>query len=212
VTPGVQAFPDERSTARESPESDPRRLIAEAAARVISRGGLEDATLRRIAAEIGSTTGLISHYFPTKAELLTYVLDYAISQLDHLGSLDGWSTFEDFMDDVSGVKASKDGLRRRAIFARVWIAYQGASIADERVAAEYVRWDERWRRKIIDVTRVKLGPSPSEATVEIIADALNALCDGLTLRATFDPERYTPERLRQIMASCSESLATTMAL
>lgn len=52
-----------------------RRLIAEALWRVTVRQGLEDVSLRHVAAEAGVSTGLVQHYFASKDEMLLFALD-----------------------------------------------------------------------------------------------------------------------------------------
>jgi len=52
-----------------------RRLIAEALWRVTVRQGLEEVSLRHVAAEAGVSMGLVQHYFATKDEMLLFALD-----------------------------------------------------------------------------------------------------------------------------------------
>ena len=47
-----------------------RAELADAAARLIARSGIEAATMREVAAEAGLTTGALTHYFADKHELL----------------------------------------------------------------------------------------------------------------------------------------------
>jgi AcrR family transcriptional regulator len=47
-----------------------RRQIAEAVWRLATRGGLEDVTLRHVAAEAGVSARLLQYYFGTRADLL----------------------------------------------------------------------------------------------------------------------------------------------
>src|SRR4051794_30067446 len=51
-----------------------RSELADAVARVIARSGLESASMRRVAAEAGWTTGTLAHYFSNKRELLLFTL------------------------------------------------------------------------------------------------------------------------------------------
>ena len=54
-----------------------REEIAEAAWRVIEREGLAGADLREIAREAGYTTGVITHYFRNKRELMTFMITWS---------------------------------------------------------------------------------------------------------------------------------------
>src|SRR5262245_51822686 len=57
-----------------NPES--RTRVVEAAWRVVATGGVHGATMRRIAAEAGVTTGFVTHYFEDKQELLAEVVQH----------------------------------------------------------------------------------------------------------------------------------------
>ncbi|MFI7108238.1 TetR/AcrR family transcriptional regulator [Nonomuraea sp. NPDC050227] len=52
-----------------------RRQIAEAVWRLATRGGLEDVTLRQVAAEAGVSARLLQYYFGTRDELLLGALE-----------------------------------------------------------------------------------------------------------------------------------------
>lgn len=51
------------------------RDVSEAVWRVMATRGFAGLTLRAVAAELGATTGLLTHYFPTKRALLEHALD-----------------------------------------------------------------------------------------------------------------------------------------
>ncbi len=55
---------------------DDRRLeVAQAAWRVIVREGLDRTSMRAIAQELGSSTGVVTHYFRDKEELILFALE-----------------------------------------------------------------------------------------------------------------------------------------
>src|SRR5690606_7630672 len=53
-----------------------RKLIAEAAWRIIENEGIEKASIRRVAAEAEMSPGALRHYFSTKDEMLLFIMDY----------------------------------------------------------------------------------------------------------------------------------------
>jgi len=60
-------------------DADQRRgELAEAAARVIARSGIDGASLREVASEAGWTTGALVHYFANKRELLAFTLQASL--------------------------------------------------------------------------------------------------------------------------------------
>ena len=75
-----------------------RRLeVTEAAWRVIVREGLDRTSMRAIAQELGSTTGVVTHYFRDKDELTLFALEQVFQNL-----------FQDLAASVKG----KNGLER----------------------------------------------------------------------------------------------------
>ena len=57
-----------------------RAEIAETAANLIARGGLESATVREIANASGYSKGIVEHYFDGKSELISAALAWANEQ------------------------------------------------------------------------------------------------------------------------------------
>src|SRR5215510_923731 len=57
-----------------------RRDVSEAVWRVLAERGFGGLTLRAVAAEMGASTGLLTHYFPSKHELIKHALDVAMEQ------------------------------------------------------------------------------------------------------------------------------------
>jgi AcrR family transcriptional regulator len=174
-----------------------RQMIAEATCKIISRGGLEEATFRRIASELGATTGLISHYFASKADLLSYAINYAQERLAGQGLQTSWSTKEEFFDAFCGAITASEEVG--GVFWRVWIAFLGVALADEDVRGEYLTWDNHYRRELLGLVRGELGESADADTEEFIADALNMLSTGIGIHAILDPEHLDPVRVRRIL-------------
>ncbi len=54
-----------------------RRDVSEAVWRVLAEHGFGGLTLRAVAAEMGASTGLLTHYFPNKRALVAHALDVA---------------------------------------------------------------------------------------------------------------------------------------
>ena len=57
-----------------------RKLIAEAAWKIIEKEGIEKASIRRVAAEAGMSPGALRHYFSTKDEMLLFIIEYYIEE------------------------------------------------------------------------------------------------------------------------------------
>src|SRR5919112_1340794 len=57
-----------------------RERIAEAAWRIIEREGPDGANLRQIARETGHTTGVVTHYFRDKRELMAFAFGLVVDR------------------------------------------------------------------------------------------------------------------------------------
>lgn len=154
-----------------------RRAITDATVRSIATVGLEQTTMRRIASEAGSTTGLVTHYFPDKDALLR-------SALRHVHRTAGermHAAIEKAADPLRAVICESLPLddRRRTEW-RVWLAFWGKAATSAELAEEqrsrYVEWRDLLERVI------------AGADVDVDAELLMATIDGLGVRATVDPD------------------------
>ncbi len=165
-----------------------RERIAEAAWRVIEREGPEGANLRRIAREAGHTTGVVTHYFRDKRELMAFafglVVERSTSRMAGAAAEAG----------VTGALAQLlplDEERRRE--TTVWLALMGASLADPDLAVELRRRYRRAREATLPVFREALAEAQA-GDPDDVADELLAAVDGITVDALTDPERFPPDR------------------
>ncbi|HEY8456004.1 MAG TPA: TetR family transcriptional regulator C-terminal domain-containing protein, partial [Actinopolymorphaceae bacterium] len=58
-----------------------RELLADALLRLAATRGLEEVSLRHVAAEAGVSTGMVQHYFRTKDEMMTFALDMVMDRI-----------------------------------------------------------------------------------------------------------------------------------
>jgi len=165
-----------------------RERIAEAAWRVIEREGIEGANLRRIARETGHTTGVVTHYFRDKRELMGFafglVVDRSTSRMDGAAAESG----------ATGALAQLlplDEERRRE--TTVWLALMSASLADPELAAELRQRYRLAREAIVPMfwaaRKKRRGDTPED-----FADELLSVVDGITVDALTDPERFPPDK------------------
>ncbi|MFC5805294.1 TetR/AcrR family transcriptional regulator [Streptomyces formicae] len=58
-----------------------RELLADALMRLAAARGLEEVSLRHVAAEAGVSTGMVQHYFRTKDEMMTFALGMVMDRI-----------------------------------------------------------------------------------------------------------------------------------
>lgn len=173
-----------------------RAELLAATSRVIARDGIEGATVRRISREAGYSTGVLTHYFQNKEDVLRTALQASFSATR--------TRMEAQTAETRGVLALRnaalaelplDDERRRACEVR--LGFWARATADESFAADQRTRYFELRRAF---TRLMEGASTSgelraDLDLEAESERLVALCDGIAVQALFDSYRWTPERL-----------------
>ena len=165
-----------------------REEIAEAVWRVIEREGLAEADLREIAREASHTTGVITHYFRDKRELMTFAFGLLVNRstarmaraFAEAGPMEALAQF-----------LPLDEERRRE--TTVWLALVSASVTDAQLAEGLRLRYRQAREAMLPVFRTTLEEVRGEDP-EDVGDELLAVVDGITVDALSDPERYPPDR------------------
>ena len=165
-----------------------RERIAEAAWRIIEREGPDGANLRQIARETGHTTGVVTHYFRDKRELMAFAFGLMV---DRSTSRMARAAAEAGITEALAQLLPLDEERRRE--TTVWLALMSASLTDPDLAVELRQRYRQAREATLPVFRTVLeerrgGDSDDDA------DELLAVVDGITVDALTDPERYPPDR------------------
>jgi AcrR family transcriptional regulator len=182
-----------------------RRDVSAAVWRVLAAEGFGGLTLRAVAAEMGATTGLVTHYFPSKQALIVHALELAESHTRELVP----ST-----DDLHGLEALRQALAavlpltpEATEINRVWVSSWDAALADPELhaleKARYKRW--RARLKPLVVESQHDGDLPPGDPDDLVA-GLAAFTHGLVVQALFDPRTFTHKRLLALLHTHLEAL------
>ena len=163
------------------PAVDPaqrRAEIVEAAFGLLAEGGVEAATMRRVATAAGATTGRVTHYFESRVELLVA----ALSEVDRRRQ-ERIAT-HDALDPAARLKAvlierlPLDSERLHEV--RVWLALASTNLPEARdeLVRQSVEWESLVRSLVSD------AHMSDDTAVSIVA-----LVDGLALRLLLDATR-----------------------
>jgi AcrR family transcriptional regulator len=173
---------------------DRRLEVTEAAWRVIAREGLDRASMRAIAQELGASTGVVTHYFRDKDELTLFALE---------------RVFQGMLADIAAAIEGVEGIDRleKMIFAtlpltaefglswQIWIAFLGYAIGRDRLMAEHQKRYEFLHRMLIDVLadlqREKFVRNELDVAVE--ANIIIALVDGIGTGYVINSATFTPD-------------------
>ncbi len=180
---------------------DDRRIeVAKAAWRVIVREGLDRTSMRAIAQELGSSTGVVTHYFRDKEELTLFALE---------------QVFENVLEDMKTCAEERQGIDRLAqmIFValplevidrddwKVWTAFLGYSIGRESLVQEHrKRYD--FLRQIIGQALAELQAAQiirADLDVTLEANALIALVDGIGTGVVICPNQFSAEQQQYLV-------------
>ena len=180
---------------------DDRRIeVAQAAWRVIVREGLDRTSMRAIAQELGSSTGVVTHYFRDKEELILFALEQVVE-----------NTLECMKACAKG-RQGIDRLEQMIVAAlpledndradwKVWIAFLGYSIGREHLIQQHQKRYDHIRQildqELADLQAAKLIRADLDLTLE--ANALIALVDGIGTGVVICPEQFSAEQQRYLV-------------
>jgi AcrR family transcriptional regulator len=175
-----------------------RAEVAQIASQLIAERGVDNVSLREIAAAAGSSTTVITHYFDSKQALLIHVYRAAVrATADRVAAIDPRA--EDTLREHCEVVLPLDE-ERRATW-RTWFAFFGAAIGNPDLAALQQREVRTYRRLLAadiraerTANRIAAGRDPAQE-----ARALLALLHGIASEAVFDPDDWPPARQRRLV-------------
>lgn len=172
-----------------------RRDVSAAVWRVLARDGFGGLTLRAVAAEMGASTGLLTHYFPSKQALVRHALEIAG---ERTAELTGYGEQEPGLPALrAAIGLVLPLTAESAEMNRVWVSsWAGALGDDELSAAERARY-KRWRAKLrpLVVAAQELGQLPAGADPDDLVATVAAFTHGLVVQALFDPRAFGRKRL-----------------
>jgi AcrR family transcriptional regulator len=170
-----------------------REDVSEAVWRVLARCGVGGLTLRSVATEMGATTGLVSHYFPTKRALIAHarcVAELRTANMDRrTGEAPGIASLRAAILDVLPLTPETIAM------SKAWVSFWDAAIGDEDLgASETIRY-QKWRSRLCEM--ISEAQHRSELTEHISPEDLSVIigsfAHGLVVQALFDPERFSPK-------------------
>ena len=186
-----------------------RARVAAAARAVISRDGPDAESVRRVAAEAGSSTTVVTHYFADKEALLVAAVE------------DGYRAAAARMaahlrDGAGGLAALRAVLlealpldAERAAEARVWMAFWSMAATRPTLravqTAGYAAWRELVARLLIDAA--DRGEVAAGLDTGSVGEELMCLVDGLLMQSTLEPGRLPPARQVHLLDDALARLA-----
>ncbi|MFF4472193.1 TetR/AcrR family transcriptional regulator [Streptomyces sp. NPDC001599] len=182
-----------------------RRDVSAAVWQVMATRGFAGLTLRAVAAELGATTGLLTHYFPTKRALVVHALDLLEQRTrsrPRRRAGHGPATLRDALLDILPLTPEATDSNR------VWVSSWDAALSDPDLSTDYAHKyaesRERLRARVAAAQeRGELAPGDPAR----VAAGAQSFVLGLVVQALFDPVTFTPQRQVELLDDYLAALA-----
>ncbi|CCA90075.1 TetR/AcrR family transcriptional regulator [Novosphingobium sp. PP1Y] len=171
-----------------------RRAVAEIAAKLIARDGIEGTKVRDIARLAGYSTSIVSHYFKSKHELLMSAyrmrMERTVARVEEV-SREGSA----LLDSLASVLPLDE---ERVESWRIWLAFWGLATADE----TFLQEQRQRSRESVDLFHraiVNSGAMPDDEQSRLVAQALLSSVAGIATQAIYDPDNWPAQRQLRIL-------------
>ncbi len=174
-----------------------RGEIVDSAIRVLARTGVEGLTMRGLATELGVSTGTITHWFPTKDDVLRASLDEAAER--------GVEDPRGILRAIADASIPEDEQGREE--QRVWLELGARATRVAALAELHDRLYAGWRRRIERAVRRGIDDGSFRVVdTRRWALAYAALIDGLALHVLLHPGIDANEMHRVVEAHLDGTL------
>ncbi|MFC4619975.1 TetR/AcrR family transcriptional regulator [Camelliibacillus cellulosilyticus] len=187
-----------------------KERIAEACWRVIRKGGLEHATVRKIAKEAGLSVGALRHYFSTQSELFIFAMNLVIKRMTERSKQKLAASGEE--DPFGSARAILKFLlpidKERKLEMEVWYAFTAKSLNDSKLkplSDQMYKGIYNVSKLAID-TLIKANLLKQNIDVEMEIERLFAVVDGLAVHCILKPDQATPNLVDSVITHHLESI------
>lgn len=168
----------------------------------IAKYGIHKATVRTIAREGGFTSGLLSHYFTNKRDMVDFafgaVADAVFERIEQRTLL-AHTPFEKLQIVLEELLPTQPG----SVEAVVPISFWGQAIHDETLQPHFIERYKLWREylsKPFEEARA-LDLLRPDVSIEDEVNLLIAVADGLLVSWTLDPDKFNLKTKQRLIAS-----------
>lgn len=186
-----------------------RRSLLDALWRLAEKDEPFEPSIRKLAAEAGVSKSNVSHYFTTRADLLTAAVDDIVAGATGTATrlLSDAPGHDDFVVTVLSLLPLTPLERRRA---RVWrlLISERSDIDDEQdLLARFNEHVQRGLRRMLELMKAR-GLVRADLDLDLESNRLQALIDGLSLRLLSSGDHLDHGTVRRIVDEHLRSLAT----
>jgi len=192
--------------------------LAEALVRVVARDGFAGVSMRAVATEAGVSGGTVQYYFPNRAEMIRFAMEWTSAQVEQrISRISRWGEVDDWTREILLDLLPLSVERHREL--AVWIAFVAHAETDPALAGLKRQTNEKLRALYTRIICARRGfPVHAEgsgspgAEVENDALLLQSFLDGLALHLVdLEPQeaaRVGPPLLDRYLALAVDTQAT----
>ncbi len=166
-----------------APRPDRRTELAVAAYQVVAEGGIDRLSLRTVARRVGATTGLLSHHFTDRRDLIGAAVDHAAATM--------LARVLTVADDAHPVDLLAAVLPTDEQTFEVWrfsLSVRTAALFDDELGQFDRRIRDYWEQNLPRRLRLIAPGDRLEAARHLVA-----LVDGISFHAVLDPPAWPAE-------------------
>lgn len=188
---------------KKASEESRREQIVQAAFRVAMREGLEQLTIRQVAAEAGLSNGLVFFHFQSKEVLLLTLLDYLLAELFEIWPIPEnvsparqlLSWFQSDLQDLSQYEQGHDELQ-------LFFSYWALAAHDPTIAERIKGAQERSRQMLLPIAQAVIESEPERfrhVTPEELVTVALAITQGSALQSLLSNQRVDGEHILSVI-------------
>jgi AcrR family transcriptional regulator len=174
-----------------------RREVSAAVWRVLAERGFGGLTVRAVAAELGTSTGVVTHYFTSKAGLVRHalhLLDEQSPQRVRAPMPAGLGALRAAL--LGALPVDDEAVRTN----RVWVSSWDPALADPVLRADHAERYARGRARLQDhIVEAQARRELRAGDPADLAAELHAFVLGLIVQALLDPPAFPAERQRALL-------------
>jgi AcrR family transcriptional regulator len=185
-----------------------RERILQAMAQSVVEEGIQGASLRKVARRAHATTGMITHYYRNKNELIVDALRHAAGRYRNTLQFAGKPGLERLKRRMEiRFKNQRDEMPSFKYFMEYW----AAATRSEELRKQHVDLSRASTASMTEDIEAAIdrGDARPEVDAATAAEISHALYYGLGILSTLDPEAYSEERSIAVYRAALDSLLNT---
>jgi AcrR family transcriptional regulator len=186
---------------------DRRGEVAEAVWQVLAADGFNGLTIRAIARQLQATTGVVTHYFRSKREIIGYALDLLERRArsrPRRPAPEGLPALRSAVLDMLPLDTETTTANR------VWVSSWDHALADPQFQRDHARRYSDGVERLDEHVRAAQARSEVRAgDTRSMATKLHCFALGLIVQGVLDPDRYPADRQIELLDDYLETLRSS---